>query len=214
MISQSENQKMKSIRTPQLTNRRNIAVGLILVILSGLGVWLTIQVNNHTEEFLITEQSLASGAEVGAGGFRAVRMNLGASANLYLKPGDADKAAYLLVGINAGELVPKSFLSTSALDSRTPVVITSKMPLPAKVKIGDLVDIWVSKVTANNQFAAPVQIVIDAEIADIVDASGIMNDQAQQVQVLVPDESVAAIVDAIASKNVLSLVMHRNLGND
>ena len=214
MNSRAENLKMKSIRTPQRTNRRNVAIGLILVVISGLGVWFTIQVNNRTEEFLIAGKAAASGAEIGAGGFRAVRMNLGNSGKLYLQPGDVDKKAYLLVGIDAGQLVPKSFLATRALDSRKPVIISSKMPLPTNVKVGDLVDVWVSRVTANNQFSPPVQIVIDAEIADILESSSIMSDQTQQVQVLVPDESVATIIDAIASKDVLSLVMHRNLGND
>ena len=214
MYSQSEYRAMKSIRTPQRNNRRNIALGLILVFCSGLGVWWTIQVNNHTQEYLITNQPAASGSEVTNGSFHVARMNLGESGKLYLRPGELTKSAYLLVGVDAGQLIPKSLIASSALDERVPVVITSRMPLPSKVRVGDLVDIWVSKSNENNQYAKPVQVVIDAEIADIVQTSGIMNDQALQVQVLVPSESVSPILDAIASKDALSLVLKRNLGND
>ena len=201
------------MRTPQRNNRRKIALGLVLVILSGLGVWWTIRVNNHTDEYLIADQPAASGSEISSASFHTARMNLGDSGKLYLRPGELTGSAYLLIGVDAGQLIPKSLIASKALDERVPVVISSRMPLPAKVRVGDLVDVWVSKLTANNQYAKPVQVVIDAEIADIVQTSGIMSDQSQQVQVLVPADSVSPILDAIASKDALSLVLKRNLGN-
>lgn len=214
MIDGSQNLKVKAIRTPQKTNRRNLAIGSILIIASAIGVWWTIQANNHTDEFLVSVAPASSGSSVTESSFRAVKMNLGSSGKLYLKPGDLPKSAYLLVTVDAGQLVPKSSLANSIIDAREPVVITSKMPLPAKVKVGDFVDVWVSKSTANNKFQPPTKIVLDAEIVDIVQSSGIMSDQAQQIQVLVPTDSVASILDAIASKDALSLVLQRNLGDD
>jgi hypothetical protein len=56
--------------------------------------------------------------------------------------------------------------------------------------------------------------VLDAEIVDITTATGVMADQQPQVQVLVPVESVSPILDAVASKHALSLILKRNLGND
>jgi hypothetical protein len=57
-------------------------------------------------------------------------------------------------------------------------------------------------------------LVLDAEIVDIAEAKGVMSDQQPQVQVLVPVESVSPILDAVASKDALSMILKRNLGND
>jgi hypothetical protein len=87
------------------------------------------------------------------------------------------------------------------------------MPVPANLKVGDFVDVWVSAAIENNKFAPSVTLVRDAEITDIIEPSGVMADQTPRVQVLVPVVSVAPILDAIASKGALSLVLKRNLGN-
>jgi hypothetical protein len=57
-------------------------------------------------------------------------------------------------------------------------------------------------------------LVLDAEIVDVAEASGVMADQQPRVQVLVPVESVSPILDAVASKDALSMILKRNLGND
>ena len=57
-------------------------------------------------------------------------------------------------------------------------------------------------------------LVLDAEIVDVAQASGVMADQQPRVQVLVPVESVSPILDAVASKDALSMILKRNLGND
>jgi hypothetical protein len=57
-------------------------------------------------------------------------------------------------------------------------------------------------------------LVLDAEIVDVAEASGVMADEQPRVQVLVPVESVSPILDAVASKDALSMILKRNLGND
>jgi hypothetical protein len=88
------------------------------------------------------------------------------------------------------------------------------MPMPDSTKVGDFVDLWVSETQANGTFLPPVTLVLDAEIVDIVSETGVMAEGQQRVQVLVPVESVSPILQAIASKSPLSMVLKRNLGND
>ena len=64
------------------------------------------------------------------------------------------------------------------------------------------------------KFAEPVQLVLNAEVAEITESSGMLAEQSPRVQVLVPVESVAAILDAVASKDALSLVLQRSLENE
>lgn len=206
--------KAKRLGAKQRSSRRNLILGIVLVIISVVGVWLVIEANNQTEEFLVAAKPAASGSMITDTSFRVVRMNLGQSAGLYLRPGDVEPGAYLLNTMAAGQLLALGSVASAIIDSRQPVVITSTMPLPQGVGVGDFVDIWVSDVKQDGSFEAPMTLVLDAEIVDITESKGVMSDQQPQVQVLVPVESVSPILDAVASKDALSMILKRNLGND
>lgn len=207
-------QKTRRLRMPQRKNRRNIILGLIITGVSLAGVWFVIDSNNHTEEFLVAARPVSSGSAVTAGSFRVVRLNLAQSSDLYLRPGEVPEGSYLLNTFDSGQLVPKGSVATSIIDSRQPVIITSVMPVPQDLKVGDFVDVWVSTSIENNKFSPAVMLVRDAEVTNVIATSGVLADQAPKVQLLVPIASVAPILDSIASKSALSLVLRRNLGND
>jgi len=206
--------KSKRLRSPQRAGRRKLVLGSLLVVLSGTAVWLTVETNNQTQEFLVAAQATTGGSELTSSDLRVTRMNLADSSGLYLHPGDLPKGGYLLYSAEAGQLVPKSWVASAVLDEREPVVITSTMPLPSKLKVGDLVDVWVSKKQDGGKYLAPVQLVLSAEVAELTEATGMLADQAPKVQVLVPADSVGPILDAIASRDALSLVMRRSLANE
>lgn len=204
---------MKKLRMPERNNRRNLLLGLLLIALSVTGVWFAIESNDKTEDYLVAARPASSGSKVTADSFRVAHFNLSTSRNLYLRPGQVPVGSYLLNTVDVGQLIPKGSVATSIIDARQPVIISSTMPVPANLKVGDFVDVWVSAAIENNKFAPSVTLVRDAEITDIIEPSGVMADQTPRVQVLVPVVSVAPILDAIASKGALSLVLKRNLGN-
>jgi hypothetical protein len=206
--------KMKRLGAQHNKSRRNMILGLLLIAISVAGVWLVIEANNRTEEFLVAAKPASSGSVITDSSFRVVRMNLGESAQLYLKPGDLEAGNYLLNTMEVGQLVALGSVASAILDARQPVVIASTMPLPQGVGVGDFVDIWVSESQEGGSFAAPMTLVLDAEIVDVAEASGVMADEQPRVQVLVPVESVSPILDAVASKDALSMILKRNLGND
>lgn len=206
--------KMKRLGAQRSASRRNLIVGMLLITISMIGVWLVIEANNRTEEFLVAAQPAASGSVITESSFRVVRMNLGESSRLYLKPGDLDEGNYLLNTMAVGQLVALGSVASAIIDARQPVVITSTMPMPQKVGVGDFVDIWVSELQEGGVFASPRTLVLDAEIVDIAKSTGVMADAQPQVQVLVPVESVSPILDAVASKDAISMILKRNLGND
>lgn len=205
---------MKRLGAQRSASRKNLIVGMLLITISMIGVWLVIEANNRTEEFLVAAQPAASGSVITESSFRIVRMNLGDSSRLYLKPGELDEGNYLLNTMAVGQLVALGSVASAIIDARQPVVITSTMPMPQKVGVGDFVDIWVSELQQGGSFAPPQTLVLDAEIVDIAKPSGVMADSQPQVQVLVPVESVSPILDAVASKDALSMILKRNLGND
>jgi len=206
--------KMKRLGAQRSTSRRNLILGMFLITISMVGVWWVIDANNTTEEFLVAAKPATSGSIITESSFRIARMNLGESSQLYLKPGDLEPGNYLLNTMAVGQLVALGSVASAVIDARQPVVISSTMPLPQGVGVGDFVDIWVSESQEGGVFAAPMALVLDAEIVDIAQASGVMAEQQPQVQVLVPVESVSPILDAVASKDAISMILKRNLGND
>jgi hypothetical protein len=206
--------KLKRLGAQHNKSIRNMILGVLLIAISVAGVLLVIEANNRTEEFLVAAKPASSGSVITESRFRVVKMNLGESARLYLKPGDLEPGNYLLNTMEVGQLVALGSVASAIIDARQPVVITSTMPLPRGVGVGDFVDIWVSEAQEAGSFAAPMTLVLDAEIVDVAEASGVMADQQPQVQVLVPIESVSPILDAVASKDALSMILKRNLGND
>ncbi len=206
--------KMKRLGAQRSTSRRNLILGMFLLTISMVGVWWVIDANNTTEEFLVAAKPATSGSIITESSFRIARMNLGESSRLYLKPGDLEPGDYLLNTMAVGQLVALGSVASAIIDARQPVVISSTMPLPQGVGVGDFVDIWVSESQEGGVFAAPMTLVLDAEIVDIAQATGVMAEQQPQVQVLVPVESVSPILDAVASKDAISMILKRNLGND
>ena len=206
--------KMKRLGAQRSTSRRNLILGMFLITISMVGVWWVIDANNTTEEFLVAAKPATSGSIITESSFRIARMNLGESSRLYLKPGDLEPGNYLLNTMAVGQLVALGSVASAVIDARQPVVISSTMPLPQGVGVGDFVDIWVSGSQEGGVFAAPMALVLDAEIVDIAQATGVMAEQQPQVQVLVPVESVSPILDAVASKDAISMILKRNLGND
>jgi hypothetical protein len=207
-------EKIRRLRMPQRTARRNLVLGLVLLTASTLGVWFVIESNDKTEEFLVAAAPAASGSIVTEGSFRVAHMNLAGSRDVYLRPGQVPIGSYLLNTLDQGQLIPKGSVASSIVDARQPVIISSVMPVPPNLKIGDFVDVWVSDAIDNNKFAAPITIVLDAEVTGVIQDSGVIGGQQPRVQILVPVASVATILDAIASKDALSLVLKRNLGDD
>lgn len=206
--------KMKRFGAQRSTSRRNLILGMFLITISMVGVWWVIDANNTTEEFLVAAKPATSGSIITESSFRVARMNLGESSRLYLKPGDLEPGNYLLNTMAVGQLVALGSVASAIIDARQPVVISSTMPLPQGVGVGDFVDIWVSESEEGGGFGAPMTLVLDAEIVDIAQATGVMAEQQPQVQVLVPVESVSPILDAVASKDAISMILKRNLGND
>jgi hypothetical protein len=202
------------MRSPVRRSRKKIILGALIIVLSLFSVWFTIETNNQTQDFLVANQATAGGSVLSRDDLRIVKMNLAGSSDLYLRPGDIPAGGYLLYSTEAGQLVPKSWVASEVIDERKPVVITSTMPLPSELEVGDLVDVWMSKKGDAGKFDAPVQVALNAEVVELSESSGMLGDQAPKVQVLVPADAVEAILDAIASKDAMSLVLQRNLGNE
>jgi hypothetical protein len=94
--------KSKRSRNPKDSGRRKVLIGSLLVALSAAGVWLTIETNNQTQEFLVAARATSGGSVLAPGDLRVTRMNLSDSSKLYLRPGEVPSGGYLLYSAEPG----------------------------------------------------------------------------------------------------------------
>lgn len=204
----------RRLRSTHLAKRRNIFFAVGLVALSVSGVWLAIESNNHTEEFLVSTSALPAGSSVDEAMFQVMNANLGSSSSQYLRVGELPKGSYLLGPVVPGQLIIKSMLASEIIDSRVPLVITSKMPLPLALKPGGSVDLWVSEKLEDNKFAPPYALVLGAEVARILETTGMFAEQVSPVELWVPTEAIAPVLDAVDAGDSISVILRPTAADD
>lgn len=197
----------RKLKSPYLARRKTLLIAVGLVALSVGGVWFAIEGNNRTEEFLVSAQALPAGSSVTDSTFESISANLGPSSNQYLRVGELPTGAYLLGPVVPGQLIIKSMLATEIMDARVPLVITSKMPLPAALAPGSSVDLWVSEKLENNTFAPPYALVLGAEVAKIRETTGMFAEDVAPVELWVPTEAIAPVLDAVDAGDSISLIL-------
>jgi hypothetical protein len=108
--------------------------------------------------------------------------------------------------VSAGELVPASAVGSPAGLDSTSLVITVDGQLAESIVPGATADVWAAPKT-DEGFGAPVVIVPTATIVRLLKPTGIVVDASSgSVEVLVPKETVARVLEAIANQDALSLV--------
>lgn len=197
----------RKLKSPYLARRKTLVLAFGLVTLSVGGVWLAIETNNSTEEYLVSAGALPAGSAVTDEMLLPVSVNLGPSADKYLRVGELPTGSYLLGPVVPGQLIIKSMLASNIIDARVPLVITSKMPLPTALKPGGSVDLWVSEKLENNTFAPPYALVLGAEVAKILETTGMFAEDVPPVELWVPTEAIAPVLDAVDAGDSISLIL-------
>lgn len=197
----------RKLKSPHLAKRKTLFLAVGLIALSVGGVWFAIESNNQTEEFLVSAGALPAGSRVDESMLLPIAVNLGSSADKYLRAGELSPGSYLLGPMVPGQLVIKSMLASDIIDARVPLVITSKMPLPLALKPGGSVDLWVSEKLENNSFAAPYALVLGAEVARIIETSGMFASDVSPVELWVPTEAIGPVLDAVDAGDSISLIL-------
>jgi Flp pilus assembly protein CpaB len=174
-------------------------------------VTFVIEQNNQTQQFLVASNDLPAGSQLGETEFTAVAANLGASAGNYLTVDQTPKATYLLGPIRAGQLIPRSLLSSRVIDERVPVVIDSTMGLPTGLVAGSSVDVWVAPAKQEDSIVEPFAIVVGAEVARLITNADMFAKPNPSVELWVPIDAVSPILSSIAAEASISLILRPTL---
>lgn len=193
-----------------------LLIGLALVAGSTFGVWALVSGLDDTVEVYVARDTLTPGTELELDALDVASVQLGASEGHYLLVGDADGPGDGLVvsrTVRAGELVPSSSVDDADRTGLSTVVVPSRGPLPSGLEAGSLVDVWAAKASDRSGFEAPAVLVGGAEIAGIVEETGMVSSDGVAVELLVPRDKVAALLEALAAGDAVDLVATRSAGD-
>jgi hypothetical protein len=109
--------------------------------------------------------------------------------------------------VSAGELVPRSALGDAAGLRLTSVVVTVDGQLGAAVGPGSIVDVWAAAVEDGERIPTPDVIVPGAVVVRLLASESIVaGRQTTAVEVLVPRDRTARLLEALANGDAMSVV--------
>lgn len=184
------------------------AIGLVLVVGSVVGVGAVVQGMDHTLAVYAAHDALSVGDRVDADDLTITQVRLDDAADLYVTPGRIPQGGLVVTRkIAAGELVPVSSVGSRAGASVTSVVIAVNGTLSDSIEPGASVDVWSAKETEHGQFGPPAVLVGKASVVRLVEPTGLIAASGgESVEVQVPRNKVAAVLEAIANNDSMAIV--------
>jgi hypothetical protein len=199
--------RVRNLKSPKRAKLRNLVLAIVLFSGSIAGVYVAIEVNNHTAEYLVAAQNLPAGSPLSFTDAVSAEVNLGGSSENYFRAGELPSGSYLLGPIRAGQLIPRSMVANAVIDERVPLVVKSAMGLSSGLVAGASVDLWVTPIAADKTAGDPFALVLGAEVARLLEESEMFSNQAPAVELWVPVDAVAPVLAAISSDAKISLVL-------
>lgn len=192
-----------------------LLIGVLLVAGSTTGVWALVSGLDDAREVYVARETLTPGTRVDAGDLATESVRLGASAAHYLTPSDLGADGLVVVRtVRAGELVPAAAVDDADSTGLATVVVPSRGALPADVDRGTLVDVWTASERERGVFDPPAVLVAGAEVAGVIESDGMVATEGVSVELLVPREKVAALLQALTAEDAIDLVPARASGGE
>ncbi|MEI5584942.1 MULTISPECIES: hypothetical protein [unclassified Agromyces] len=193
-----------------------LLIGLALVAGSTAGVWGLVEALDDTREVLVAPETLTPGTRVDAASLRVEAVRLGGLADGYLAPGDVPDGGLVVVRtVHEGEILPAASVADRESAELAVVVVVSARPLPGEVAPGALVDVWTAAEVERGVFEPPAVLVPGAEVAAVTSPDGMMAASGgPTVELLIPREKTAALLEALAAGDAVDLVPARTAGGD
>lgn len=190
-----------------------LIIGIVLIAGSTLGVWTLVSGLDDGVEVYVARDTLTPGTRVEVGDLATESVRLGSAGAHYLAVGDVPADGLVIARtIHSGELVPDSAVDDADRTGLATVVVPSRGPLAAEIAAGARVDVWTAKQVERGGFEPPSVLVSGAEIAGIIEGEGMVSTDGVSVELLIPREKVAALLEALAADDAIDLVPARSTG--
>lgn len=201
---------MAAVRATGVRGRLDLrfVLGLVLVLGSVGGVWAVVAAAERTEAVYAARSALAVGDRVTGDDLVLAPVRLGSAGAHYLDPGDVPAEGLVMTrAVDAGELVPSSAVGAESSLRMASVVVPLAADPAHGVEPGALVDVWSAPETEQGAYGPPAVLVGGAEVVRTVEGGGFLaSGSASAVEVLVPKDRVARLLQALANADAISLV--------
>ena len=184
-----------------------LVIGFVLVAASIAGVYGLVAAADRTTAVYAASRPLAAGHLVRASDFEIVHVRLAGASAMYVDDGGLNAGAVLLRPVDSGELLPVAAVGTARDITSTTLVLTLASQLPTDAKPGSVMDLWTAPQLGQNSYGPPTILVSQAQIARVMESSGIGSAaRGVNVEVVIPRSKVAVVLQAQANGDVVSLV--------
>lgn len=190
--------------------------GLVLVLLAVGGTARVVQAADHSVTVYAAREALVPGQQLAAGDIVATRVNIAGGSGGYLRvDAGLDEGAVVVASVGAGQLVPEVAVGSASDVLVRALTIPVERSSALVLARGDRVDVWVAEHAPSadaragtETFQDPRRLLDDVSVASVPDTrpglgavgSGV------GVQVLVPEDAVAAVLKHIHAESRLTLV--------
>jgi hypothetical protein len=194
--------RSKSVRKSPI----QLLLSAVVIAGSVVGAWFVIESSKITEIYLVTKSDLASGTALSEENLEKAELALFARGGQYLKEGELPLGSYLTRTISAGEVVPKSAVTTQVLDDYSNIVLTPSVEISSAITPGSKVSVWASPALDYQSFGEPAIAALDVEVVQVKDPEGSFASAAKSVEIRVPITSIQSILRAIANRDAIALM--------
>lgn len=193
--------RSKSVR------KRPVQLLLSAAMIAGsvVGAWFVIESSKITEVYLVTKSDLASGTALSQENLESAELVLFERGGQYLQEGELPLGAYLTRTISAGEVIPRSAVTTQALDDYSNIVLTPSVEISSAITPGSKVSVWASPALDYQSFGEPAIAALDVEVVQVRQPEGSFASASKSVEIRVPKTSIQSILRAIANRDAIAL---------
>lgn len=156
-------------------------------------------------EYLIASSQLGYGSELVASDLQVVRLELGELSDLYLAPKDLTADLVALRPIAPGELVPKSAVGNQIQSGFSVVTVTPSQLPSSEIGVGTRVELWIVPELQNSMWE-PATSLGYADVVAVIEPEGVFAEDTGTYELLVPNENLNAILEAVAIGHPMFLV--------
>jgi hypothetical protein len=190
-----------------------LLIGVLLVAGSATGVWALVSGLDESSDAYVARGTLTPGTRIDADDLALASVRLGSASGHYIAPGDIPADGLVITRtVEGGELVPASSVDDADRTGLAMVVVPSRRALPSALTTGASVDVWAAREVERGTFEPPAVLVGGAQIAGIQEPEGMVDSGGVSVELLVPREKVAALLQALAAGDAIDLVPSRVSG--
>ena len=204
--------KVNKIRIRTGGAGKGLAIGMTLMMAAvAAALYFTIG-GQGSQSYWVTKVDLPVGAILTGEVVALKKLSLGDSAASYLDGAQPIENLVLTQPVAKGQLIGASQFADVADQELVSIVLQPASALASRVRVGSVVNVWTTPKAASGQFELPQLLIEEAQVFDIVKPEGVFKATMPQVELRVPEQSVPALLGAMAAEDSITLIARTDMG--